>query len=395
MMSATSKNRNTNVLLISSNSSSRGGGERYLVYLAEGLRAQNIDVHVLLSDAAYMDTWVGDFTKLGCFVHRKPLIGLRDRRWRFLQSMCDRSQRESIRKFCSELNTDGILVNQQYDEDGLDYLAGALQSKSRRVVGLLHMPMTATKSQRPFGRLRGLILKAWYRRNPYQLILVSEGSRIEWESYYETPIKPIVVNYGCPFRSQEMPPPTLPTNWSLSIPTIGFVGQFVEQKNLLLLIDAWEQLNLQGTQSQLLLVGDGAQRKILEARLQASKVRAMHHITGWVDAPERYLSLIDLYCMTSHFEGLPLALIEAVGKGLPAVVTDFNGARDVASRASWVTVAARWSTDCVVESIKECISELPDRKLQASRGASAFREYFSIERMTNETLVALGLEKPT
>ena len=42
------------ILLISSNSSSRGGGERYLVFLARGLRRLNYEVHALLSDVNYI-----------------------------------------------------------------------------------------------------------------------------------------------------------------------------------------------------------------------------------------------------------------------------------------------------------------------------------------------------
>ena len=46
--------KNLKVLLISSNSSSRGGGERYLVYLARGLRQKGLDVEILLSSSNNM-----------------------------------------------------------------------------------------------------------------------------------------------------------------------------------------------------------------------------------------------------------------------------------------------------------------------------------------------------
>ena len=103
------------VLLISSNSSPRGGGEKYLVFMASGLLARGCSVDVLLSDANYMDGWAADLCKCGASVHRLGLVGLRDRKLRFLQSMFAFGQQRKIAAFCRELAPDYILVNQQYD----------------------------------------------------------------------------------------------------------------------------------------------------------------------------------------------------------------------------------------------------------------------------------------
>ena len=120
-------------LLISSNSSGRGGGERYLVYLSMGLRDLGYDVHVLLSQSTYMDGWADKFQNEGVAVHRKNLKGLRERPFRFIQAIFDKSQIDAVAALCYELKPNAILVNQQYDEDGLDYLKGALNSNVARV----------------------------------------------------------------------------------------------------------------------------------------------------------------------------------------------------------------------------------------------------------------------
>ena len=46
------------------------------------------------------------------------------------------------------------------------------------------------------------------------------------------------------------------------------------------------------------------------------------HLAGFVDNPYAWMAASDLFALTSDYEGLPNALIEAQGLGLPAVSTD-------------------------------------------------------------------------
>lgn len=378
------------LLLISSNSSGRGGGERYLVYLTEGLRLLGCEVHVLLSTVGYMDHWAKALTDKGAQVHRRPLLGLRSRPLRFVQSLFDRNQQLEVAKVCKQIAPDAILVNQQYDEDGLDYIAGALMSGVAPVGGTMHMPMTAYKHNRPLGRFRGGLLRWWYENHPYSLILVSKGSKKEFENYYSYPRPTKIVNYGCSFTEDMSSRPALLVDW-VDIPIIGFSGQFVGQKNLNLLVDAWLWTRQQGIESRLLLIGDGPERNTLEKYLLNAAPENTWHITGWQSHPEVYLSVLDIYAMTSHFEGLPLALIEAVGRELPTVITNFNGASDVAAHAPWVNVVIEPNAESVGHSIMKSIRELTWLKQQARDGKNQFKEYFSSQRMASETLAALGI----
>ncbi len=89
-----------------------------------------------------MDAWESELCDAGAVVRRERLIGLRDRPFRFLQSATDFRQQQRISDLCREICPTAILVNQQYDEDGLDYVAGALKADVAPVAGTLHMPMT-------------------------------------------------------------------------------------------------------------------------------------------------------------------------------------------------------------------------------------------------------------
>lgn len=388
------------LLLISSNSSGRGGGERYLTYLTQGLHLLNCEVHVLLSTVDYMDDWAKALSAEGATVHRRNLLGLRHRRLRFVQSITDKQQQLEIASVCRDVAPDAVLVNQQYDEDGLDYLAGALIADVAPVAGIMHMPMTATKHKRPLGSLRGKALSTWYKKHPYALILVSEGSQKEFEHYYPRPRPTQVVHYGCPFPSSSISSQfckaslDLPRDWPTT-PIIGFIGQLVPQKNLDLLIDAWVWLRFQGVAARLLLVGDGSERTNLQHKLAQAASANEWYITGWQSTPEHYFSCIDVYAMTSQFEGLPLALIEAVGNGIPTVTTNFNGASDVAKRAPWSTVAPEQTPKVVGSALVKSLQENERLKQQAKDGKQEFQAYFSIKRMAAETLAVLGIYEGT
>ena len=376
------------ILLISSNSSSRGGGERYLIYLTQGLRQLGHEIHVLLSQKSYMDDWAKLLTLEGATTHRLPLVGLRHRPLRFLQSIIDHRQQQEIARFCHNLKPDAILVNQQYDEDGLDYLVGAMKAQIAPVGGTIHMPMTAHKNRRPLGKIRGNILQKWYNNNPYKVIFVSEGCQSEFHRYYHLSYSTNVVNLGCEFSTNNLTVKNVSQPAKDKIPVIGFIGQFVPQKHLDLLVEAWLWLNERGIKTKLLLVGDGKERSRLETKLQAAPSEDWL-ITGWQTNPEQYLSQIDLYAMSSHFEGLPLALVEAVGHGIPAVIRNFNGSSDVARQASWVRVVSSDKSATFGKALQETVANISYLKQKAREGKKQFCEYFSTKRMARDTLFAL------
>ena len=51
-------------------------------------------------------------------------------------------------------------------------------------------------------------------------------------------------------------------------------------------------------------------------------------MTGHTNEVYKYLSISDLYVMTSYREGLSVAVIEAMAVGLPLVLYDFSGSDD-------------------------------------------------------------------
>lgn len=109
---------------------------------------------------------------------------------------------------------------------------------------------------------------------------------------------------------------------------ITMVGRLWEQKDPGCLVEAYCQLWQKGDPgTDLILVGDGDLRQQLQQRVKTAGLQAHVHFLGWrTDTPD-LLRASDIFVLPSRWEGMPLAILEAMGTGLPAVVSDIPGNR--------------------------------------------------------------------
>lgn len=119
---------------------------------------------------------------------------------------------------------------------------------------------------------------------------------------------------------------------SLGLPVerqlIMMVGRLWTQKNPGCLLEAYCQLWRRGDPgADLVLVGDGELQPALAAKAQQAGIAEHVHFLGWrTDTPE-LLRASDIFVLPSRWEGMPLAILEAMGSGLSVVVSDIPGNR--------------------------------------------------------------------
>jgi len=117
------------------------------------------------------------------------------------------------------------------------------------------------------------------------------------------------------------------------------VGRCVTPKGQRYLIEAMAHLD-RALDVHLTIVGDGPLRSSLEAATADLGLRDRVTFRGWMahaDLPDA-LGRADILVMPSLAEGLPVALIEGMGSGLPIVVTDIPAHRQVAGDDALVFV---------------------------------------------------------
>jgi glycosyltransferase involved in cell wall biosynthesis len=114
-----------------------------------------------------------------------------------------------------------------------------------------------------------------------------------------------------------------------AVPLVGFVGRLSPEKGPEVFVRAAMLLRHLAPAAQCVLCGDGPMRESLQQFVQSIGLAERVHFVGVRhDMPAIYREL-DVWVCTSHSEGLPLALMEAMASGLPVVATRVGGVPDL------------------------------------------------------------------
>lgn len=106
---------------------------------------------------------------------------------------------------------------------------------------------------------------------------------------------------------------------------LATLGRLAEQKAYDVLLDALSQLPPAAPDWRLVLLGDGPLRADLEARAGRLGLRDRVRFAGFRDDAAALLPAFDGVVFSSHFEGLPIALLEAMAAAKPVVATAVGG----------------------------------------------------------------------
>jgi len=109
------------------------------------------------------------------------------------------------------------------------------------------------------------------------------------------------------------------------------VGRLDTQKDPDLLLSAVGKLVAEGANVELLFIGDGVLRSSLKQRVADEGLARRVRFLGLRSAAEiaRHLQAVDCFALSSAYEGMPMALLEALGAGVPVVTTPVGEVRRV------------------------------------------------------------------
>ncbi len=110
---------------------------------------------------------------------------------------------------------------------------------------------------------------------------------------------------------------------------IGTVAVFRKQKCLLNWLDVFASLYEKHKNIRGVMVGDGPMMVEIKAHIKKLGLTSVVHLPGMQSKSADWYNIMDIFMISSEFEGLPLVLLEAMSSEKPVVTTNAGGIKEV------------------------------------------------------------------
>jgi glycosyltransferase involved in cell wall biosynthesis len=312
------------ILFASSSSGSRGGGETFLVYLGEALARRGHEAILWCSSHPRMDEVAVRFKSFG-EVFRADYTNTYDRPRRSLASLLDRKTPRRAALEWQRFAPDIVHLNKQNLEDGLDLLRAA-----RRIdvpsLCTIHITQSAAFLGAKGAWLRDSISRRALSGYGGMLVTVSEPRNADLRAFLGRNPPITAIPNGVP-----IPPPLPPADRARIRGELGVgpgelailaVGRMTAQKRPMLFLEIASRVLARIPEAKFFWIGDGPLAAEWDARATALGIAPRAQRLGWREDVTGLLAGGDLLLHTAEYEGLPLAILEAMAVGLPCAVSD-------------------------------------------------------------------------
>lgn len=193
------------------------------------------------------------------------------------------------------------------------------------------------------------------------LVFQSEGARDFFSQNVRA--KSVVIH-----NSVEVPVDEFPLPQSRE-KTIVSAGRLHEQKNFALLIDAFAKISMDFPDYKLVIYGDGKLRGTLQGKIHNYQLDSRIYLKPACKDLWNRIYNASLFVLSSDYEGMPNALMEAMALGIPSISTDCRpgGARTLIKDGVNGFVVPRMDVQSLAEKMRYVL-EHPDIAETISKG---------------------------
>jgi glycosyltransferase involved in cell wall biosynthesis len=156
---------------------------------------------------------------------------------------------------------------------------------------------------------------------------------------------------------------------------VGTIGRLNAQKGHRFLLDAAAPLCRRHSDLRVLIVGDGDLMEALQAQRDRLGLTDRVILAGHrTDVPD-LLAALDVFCISSLYEGTPLALFEAMAAGRPVVSTAVDGCREILEEGISALLVPPADAGALETALERIISDPSLREKLSRRAHEASRRY--------------------
>lgn len=172
----------------------------------------------------------------------------------------------------------------------------------------------------------------------------------------------------------------------LDDPFLLAVGRLVSSKAHKILIDAMPAVLEKFPNTKAGICGDGLLRPELERQIEAMGLQGAVKLLGHSDHVENFLLSADIFVMPSFWEGLPIALLEAMSAGLPVIATRVEGIEETVEEGKNGLLIPTDNAGALAESIIQLLTDAQLRRKMGLASQEKIRRSYSAERMCKQYL---------
>jgi glycosyltransferase involved in cell wall biosynthesis len=166
------------------------------------------------------------------------------------------------------------------------------------------------------------------------------------------------------------------------------VARLVEEKGIDILIRAVSKAVRQGVPCKCIILGGGPLREKLQQKVNFEGLWDHVFLEGFQQDVRPYLQAGSAFILTSHLEGLPISVLEAMACGLPCIVTNVGGSAEAVKNQVTGLVIPPASPEAAADAILYLATNPDKRAEMASKAREVASQSFDIEaRMAELTSV--------
>ena len=159
---------------------------------------------------------------------------------------------------------------------------------------------------------------------------------------------------------------------------VGMVGRIVEQKDPLLFVRTAHAVVPHAPNASFVWIGDGELRREMERALPGPAQRSLL-LAGHRDDARRLLAALDVFLLTTRWEGMPYSLLEAMAAGLPAVAANIPGIDEVVDEGKTGYVVEP-APEAAARAVLRLVGDAALRRDLGTAGRERVERLFTVDR---------------
>jgi len=165
---------------------------------------------------------------------------------------------------------------------------------------------------------------------------------------------------------------------------LGSVGRLSNQKDPITMIEAFCIVIKRFPNAHLTLVGEGELRDEILIKIDQLQLNGRVHLTGNKNDPWKIYHSLDLFIMSSIYEGLGRSITEALSCGVPVVCTSVEGVPEIVRDNETGILVPPKDPGALATGIINSLNDMDNAKKMAEEGRKFVNENFDVNKMVDD-----------